>query len=99
LAFVLVRVALDMSDRVAYEIAKLKGIQEVYELTGEVDIIAKAEAPDLEELSKILCNIRNIEGVQGTDTRIVLAKVPEKFVGMSKVGEKSQAHRGEIERP
>ena len=57
---------------------KIKGLKEIHELTGDIDLIAKVEARNIDELSKIIFNIREIEGVQGTDTRIVLASIPLK---------------------
>lgn len=76
LAFVFVRVETDMGSRVISEISKIEGVREIHELTGDIDIIAKVEAENIDELSKIIFNIREIEGVQGTDTRIVLASLP-----------------------
>ena len=78
LAFVLIRVRMDASARVAKEISRIDGVNEVYELTGDIDMIAKVEARSVDELSRIIFRIREIEGVQGTDTRIVLAKILEK---------------------
>ena len=78
LAFVLIRVRMDASARVAKEISRIDGVNEVYELTGDIDLIAKVEARSIDELSRIIFRIREIEGVQGTDTRIVLAKILER---------------------
>jgi len=69
---------MDASARVAKEISRIDGVNEVYELTGDIDMIAKVEARSVDELSRIIFRIREIEGVQGTDTRIVLAKILEK---------------------
>lgn len=55
------------------QIAKIDGIAESHELTGDIDIIAKVSARDMEELSNIIFRMREIKGVLGTDTRIVLA--------------------------
>lgn len=72
LAFVFVRVNVDMVSKVASKIAEIEGVKEVYEVTGDIDIIAKVSAQNVDELSKIVFKVREIEGVQGTDTRIVL---------------------------
>jgi len=69
---------MDASARVAKEISRIDGVNEVYELTGDIDLIAKVEARSVDELSRIIFRIREIEGVQGTDTRIVLAKILER---------------------
>lgn len=74
LAFVFIRVEVDTGSRVGSQIAKVEGVEESYELTGDIDIIAKVSTRDMDELSKILFHIRGTEGVLGTDTRIVLAK-------------------------
>ena len=73
LAFVFIRVEVDAGSRVGSQIAIIDGIEELHELTGDIDIIAKVSARDMEELSKIIFRTRQIEGVLGTDTRIVLA--------------------------
>ncbi|MEM0050250.1 MAG: Lrp/AsnC ligand binding domain-containing protein [Candidatus Bathyarchaeia archaeon] len=72
LAFVFVRVNVDMVSKVASKIVEIEGVKEVYEVTGDIDIIAKVSAQNVDELSKIVFKVREIDGVQGTDTRIVL---------------------------
>ncbi|MEM2320489.1 MAG: Lrp/AsnC ligand binding domain-containing protein [Candidatus Bathyarchaeia archaeon] len=72
LAFLFVRVNVDAVSKVASKISEINGVKEVYEVTGDIDIIAKVSAENIDELSKIVFKIREIEGVQGTDTRIVL---------------------------
>ena len=73
LAFVFIRVETDMSSRIITQLTKIEGVKEIHELTGDIDIIAKVEADNIDDLSKLIFKIREIEGVQGTDTRIVLA--------------------------
>lgn len=72
LAFVFVRASADMSSKVASKIDEIDGVKEVYEVTGDIDIIAKISVQNVDELSRIVFKIREINGVQGTDTRIVL---------------------------
>ena len=74
LAFVFIRVEADTGSRVGSQIAKIEGVEESYELTGDIDILAKVSTRNMDELSKILFRIRGTKGVLGTDTRIVLAK-------------------------
>lgn len=78
LAFVSIRVEVDAASHVVPQIEKIEGIEELHELTGDIDIIAKISAKDIDELSRIIFKIREIEGVQGTDTRIVLASIMNK---------------------
>ncbi|MBS7624086.1 Lrp/AsnC ligand binding domain-containing protein [Candidatus Bathyarchaeota archaeon] len=73
IAFVFIRVELDQVSKVAYQIMKIDGVEEAHEVAGDIDIIAKVSARNIDDLSKIVFKIREISGVQGTDTRIVLA--------------------------
>lgn len=72
-AFVFIRVEIDAVSRVASQIVKIEGVEEAHEVTGDIDIIAKVSANNIDDLSKIIFKIREISGVQGTDTRIILA--------------------------
>ena len=72
LAFVFIKVEIDAGTRVASEIMKIGSVEELHELTGDIDLIAKVSARDIDELSRVIYQIREVKGVQGTDTRIVL---------------------------
>lgn len=72
-AFVFIRVEVDAVSRIASQIIKIEGVEEAHEVTGDIDIIAKVSAHNIDDLSRIIFKIREISGVQGTDTRIVLA--------------------------
>lgn len=80
LAFVFVRVEAEADAGVASEIAKIEGIRELHQLTGDIDLIVKVSARDIDELSKIIFQIRDVRGVLGTDTRIVLASILQKGI-------------------
>ncbi|MBS7634758.1 Lrp/AsnC ligand binding domain-containing protein [Candidatus Bathyarchaeota archaeon] len=73
MAFVFIRVESDAISKVSSQIMKIEGVKEAYEVTGDIDIIAKVSAQNIDELSRIIFKIREISGVQGTDTRIILA--------------------------
>lgn len=61
---------------VAHEIKSIAGIEEVSILTGEADLLAKARVKDLTELNDIVVNkLRNVQGVDKTQTMIVLSSV------------------------
>lgn len=75
LAFVLIKVEVDAGSRVASEIMKIDGVRELHDLAGDIDLIAKVSADDIDELSRMISRIREVKGVQGTDTRIVLASI------------------------
>ena len=72
-AFVFVRVGVESVSKVASQIMEIKGVEEAYEVTGDIDIIARISAQTIDDLNEIIFRIREISGVQGTDTRIVLA--------------------------
>jgi DNA-binding Lrp family transcriptional regulator len=73
MAFVFIRVEADAISKVSSQIMKIEGVKEAYEVTGDIDVIAKVSAQNVDELSRIIFKIREIDGVQGTDTRIILA--------------------------
>lgn len=75
LAFVFVRIEVDAGSSVASEIVKIDGVKELHQLTGDIDLIVKVSARDINELSEIIFRIREVKRVQGTDTRIVLASI------------------------
>lgn len=58
--------------RMVGEILSIDGVEEVGEVSGQYDIIARLYAYTTEELNGILDRIRNVEGVEKTYTCIVL---------------------------
>lgn len=61
---------------VAKEVKKIDGVQEVTLMTGGTDIMVKILATDIEELNTIVTEkLRNIAGVDKTQTSIVLKEV------------------------
>ncbi|MCX8170517.1 MAG: Lrp/AsnC ligand binding domain-containing protein [Candidatus Bathyarchaeota archaeon] len=73
MAFIFIRVEVDQVSKVASQIMKVEGVEEAHEVAGDIDIIARVSARNIDDLSKIIFKIRGINGVQSTDTRIVLA--------------------------
>jgi DNA-binding Lrp family transcriptional regulator len=60
-------------DEVIEALSKIDIVEEIYEVTGEFDIVTLVSASDMESLSDILKNrIMNIRGVKSTVTSIVL---------------------------
>ncbi|MDH5806157.1 MAG: Lrp/AsnC family transcriptional regulator [Candidatus Methanomethylicaceae archaeon] len=57
---------------VAQAIKKIGGIEKVFEVAGEVDIIAIASGKSIQEINKHIDDIRRIEGVAKTSSMIVL---------------------------
>lgn len=60
---------------IADKIKKVDGIQDVSILAGGADIIAKVLATDIDDLNRVVTEkLRNIEGVDKTQTMIVLSE-------------------------
>lgn len=60
-------------DEVVQALGKLPSVEELYEVTGEFDIVTLVSASDIEEFRDLLKNkILKIHGVKSTVTAIVL---------------------------
>lgn len=59
-----------------YEVSKrvnqLAGVERIYEVTGEYDIVMVSSGGSIEGINKVIEDIRKIEGVEKTNTIIVL---------------------------
>ena len=61
-------------DDVVQGLSNIAAVEELYEVTGEFDIVALVEASDIESFRDILKNgILKIKGVKSTVTSIVLS--------------------------
>jgi len=73
LAFVDIFVDSQEMDSVLESLVQLEHLQELYEVTGEFDIVTLVSAADIEEFRDILKNkIMKIKGVKSTVSSIVL---------------------------
>lgn len=73
LAFVDIFVDSPTMDEVVQALNKLPSVEELYEVTGEFDIVTLVSASDIEEFRDLLKNkILKIHGVKSTVTAIVL---------------------------
>lgn len=75
-AFVLIRVGtgeqLNFAKSAKEEIAKIKGVMEVYGVFGRYDLVAYIEAPTLEELARMISDkMRGVPGVLSTESLII----------------------------
>jgi len=75
-AFVLIKVGtgetLNFAKSAKEEITKIEGVTKVYGVFGRFDLIAQVEAPNLEELSRIITDkIRAVPGVLSTESLII----------------------------
>ncbi len=57
---------------VTSKLLKLKGVDVVYEITGQYDIAAIISAPEISEINSYIDEVRKIEGVSDTNTVIIL---------------------------
>ena len=62
---------------VVRRLKNLKQVTNVYELTGDYDIIAYVKVPDTLNLNNLIEELRIMPGVKKTDTRVVLKKHAE----------------------
>ena len=57
---------------VTSKLLNLKGVDVVYEITGQYDIAAIISAPAISEINSYIDEVRKIEGVSDTNTVIIL---------------------------
>jgi Lrp/AsnC family transcriptional regulator for asnA, asnC and gidA len=72
LSFILIKTKAGMYSHVAEEIKKYPEICEVYETTGDYDMVVKIRTKSSTELNEFLDRIGSIEGVESTHTMVVL---------------------------
>ncbi len=73
LAFVDIFVESSLMDDVVQSLIKLENLEELYEVTGEFDIVTLLSATDIEEFRDVLKNkIMKIKGVKSTVSSVVL---------------------------
>ncbi|MDG6901220.1 MAG: Lrp/AsnC ligand binding domain-containing protein [Nitrososphaerota archaeon] len=73
LAFVDIFVESPLLDRVVAALKDLPNLEEMYEVTGEFDIVSLVSAEDIDEFRDVLKNrIMKIEGVKSTVSSVVL---------------------------
>ncbi len=72
-AFVDIFVESQLMDEVIQALFTIEDVEELYEVTGEFDIISLVSASDIEEFREVLKNkIMKIHGVRSTVSSIVL---------------------------
>jgi DNA-binding Lrp family transcriptional regulator len=71
----LIEVKIDVNvntSEVAASISRFEGVSEVYEVTGEEDIVAIIDVTSSPQLNEIIERIRRYDNVQSTRTRLIL---------------------------
>jgi DNA-binding Lrp family transcriptional regulator len=74
----LVEIATDTNvhtSRLSEEVARFEGVEVVYEVSGDMDVVAIAEADDTEALNELIEKIRNLPNVRSTRSRLILKEV------------------------
>ncbi|HDZ35919.1 MAG TPA: Lrp/AsnC family transcriptional regulator [Thermococcus sp.] len=72
LAFILIKSKAGMYSHVANELRKYPQIVEIYETTGDYDMLVKIRTSGSDELNEFLDTIGEIDGVVATHTMVVL---------------------------
>ena len=86
LAFVNIFVESPTLDDVVQALSKLPNVEELYEVTGEFDIVTLVSAADIEEFRDFVKNkLLKVKGVKSTVTSIVLNTPKGPRNGASKV--------------
>ncbi|MEM2929298.1 MAG: Lrp/AsnC ligand binding domain-containing protein [Thermoproteota archaeon] len=73
-AIIFVRVSSGFQGNVE-KVLQIRGVEKVYELTGDIDLLVEVEVPSETDLRRIVDEILNVKGVESTDTRIVLSHI------------------------
>jgi DNA-binding Lrp family transcriptional regulator len=61
-------------DEVIESLSRIDVVEEIYEVTGEFDVVAIVSAADIEALSDVLKNrITKINGIKSTVTSVILS--------------------------
>lgn len=70
-AIVLIKAEVARIPEAAQEIAEIKGITEVYSVTGDMDLIAVARVPRHEDFADVIADqLNKVQGVLETSTHI-----------------------------
>ncbi|ABQ67416.1 Lrp/AsnC family transcriptional regulator [Rhizorhabdus wittichii] len=72
-AFVQVEVTGRMADRVTQQLLRIAEVETVHSTNGRWDLIAELEASDLRSFDEVLRQIRLIDGVNLTESNILLS--------------------------
>ncbi len=71
-AHVSIKVRQKLTARTNTSLEKISQVSQLFAVSGEYDLIAIVEAQSLEELSAVLDDIGNLEGVERTNSAVVL---------------------------
>lgn len=60
---------------ISQKVDELRGVERIYEVTGEYDIIMVSTGSNIEGINRVIEDIRKINGVEKTNTIIVLRTI------------------------
>ncbi len=63
------------TNRLSKKIRELTGVTDVWEVSGETDILARVDVPTTEGLDDVVEKIRTMADVDGTDSRLILREL------------------------
>jgi DNA-binding Lrp family transcriptional regulator len=70
-AIVFISAAVDRISEVAEAIAAIRGVSEVYSVTGEIDLIALVRVRSHDEIASVVADqLNKVEGVVATETHV-----------------------------
>ena len=68
-AYILIQTEVGKAAQVAKDIGKIEGVQQAEDVTGPYDVIARAEARNLDELGKlVVARVQVVDGITRTLT-------------------------------
>jgi len=71
-AHVAIKVRQKLTTKTNVELKQISQISELYAISGEYDLIAVVQAQSTEQLSHILDEIGNLDGVERTNSSVIL---------------------------
>ena len=71
-ALVEIRIDVNTDTEIAKELAEYSGVSEVYEVTGDQDIIAIVDVESSHQLNEIIEKVRHYDSIISTRTRLIL---------------------------
>ena len=75
-AIILVKTqTLPQTPEISSKIRSIKGVELIYEVTGEYDVVALIRGSSINEINTYIDQVRSIAGVASTYTMIVLRKI------------------------
>ncbi len=89
-AMIIIQTETEKHENVEKELPKLDKVSQVYSVSGEYDILIKVWAHTLEELNKILLEIRTIDGIEELRELIVMDTLKDESLNVSDIQEISK---------